>query len=83
MRYPGRLEFVFYGANLIFEEEIPATITNCKSETFVYADYVKVALSQRANIAIAPLEDIPTTTARVQLSSLNIPLQDYRGFIRE
>ena len=59
MKYPGRLEFVFYEANLNFEEEIPATITNCKSETFVYADYVKVALSQRANIAIAPLEDIP------------------------
>ena len=59
MRYPGRLEFVFYGANLEFEESIPAVITNCQSETFVYADYVKVALSQKANIAIAPLEDIP------------------------
>jgi len=59
MKYPGRLEFVFYGANLNFEEDIPATITNCQSETFVYADYVKIALSQKANIAIAPLEDIP------------------------
>ena len=58
MKYPGRLEFVFYGANLNFEEDIPATITNCQSETFVYADYVKIALSQKANIAIAPLEDI-------------------------
>ena len=59
MKYPGRLEFVFYGANLNFEERIPATITNCQSETFVYADYVKVALAQKANIAIAPVEDIP------------------------
>lgn len=59
MKYPGRLEFVFYGANLKFDETIPATITNHQSETFVYADYVKVALSQKANIAIAPLEDIP------------------------
>ena len=59
MKYPGRLEFVFYGANLNFEEDISATITNCQSETFVYADYVKIALSQKANIAIAPLEDIP------------------------
>ena len=59
MKYPGQLEFVFYGANLEFEEDIPATITNCQSETFVYADYVKVALAQKANIAIAPLEDIP------------------------
>ena len=59
MKYPGRLEFVFYGPNLQFEENIPAAITNCQSETFVYADYVKVALSQKANIAIAPLEDIP------------------------
>ena len=59
MKYPGRLEFMFYGANLEFEESIPAVITNCQSETFVYADYVKVALSQKANIAIAPLEDIP------------------------
>jgi glycosyltransferase involved in cell wall biosynthesis len=59
MKYPGRLEFMFYGANLEFAENIPATITNCQSETFVYADYVKVALSQKANIAIAPVEDIP------------------------
>lgn len=59
MKYPGRLEFVFYGANLNFEEDIPVTITNCQSETFVYADYAKIALSQKANIAIAPLEDIP------------------------
>lgn len=59
MKYPGRLEFVFYGANLKFEDDIPATITNCQSETFVYADYVKVALAQKANIAIAPVEDIP------------------------
>ena len=59
MKYPSRLEFVFYGANLEFAESIPATITNCQSETFVYADYVKVALSQKANIAIAPVEDIP------------------------
>lgn len=59
MKYPGLLEFVFYGANLKFEENIPATITNCQSETFVYADYVKVALAQKANIAIAPVEDIP------------------------
>ncbi len=59
MKYPGRLEFMFYGANLEFAESIPATITNCQSETFVYADYVKVALSQKANIAIAPVEDIP------------------------
>lgn len=59
MKYPGRLEFIFYGANLKFEESIPATVTNCQSETFVYADYVKIALSQKANIAIAPLEDIP------------------------
>lgn len=58
-KYPGQLEFVFYGANLEFEEDIPATVTNCQSETFVYADYVKVALSQKANIAIAPVEDIP------------------------
>jgi glycosyltransferase involved in cell wall biosynthesis len=59
MKYPGQLEFVFYGANLEFEEDIPAIVTNCQSETFVYADYVKVALSQKANIAIAPVEDIP------------------------
>lgn len=59
IKYPGRLEFVFYGANLNFEESIPATITNCQSETFVYKEYVKVALAQKANIAIAPLEDIP------------------------
>lgn len=59
MKYPGRLEFVFYGANLEFEENIPATVTNYQSETFVYADYVKIALAQKANIAIAPLEDIP------------------------
>lgn len=59
MKYPGCLEFVFYGANLKFDEFIPATITNYQSETFVFADYVKVALSQKANIAIAPLEDIP------------------------
>ena len=59
MKYPGRLEFMFYGANLEFEENLPATITNCQSETFVFADYVKIALAQKANIAIAPLEDIP------------------------
>lgn len=59
MKYPGRLEYVFYGANLRFEENLPAMVTNCQSETFVYADYVKVALAQKANIAIAPLENIP------------------------
>jgi len=59
MKYPGRLEYMFYGANLKFEESIPATVTNCQSETFVYADYVRVALAQKANIAIAPLENIP------------------------
>ena len=59
MKYPGRLEYMFYGANLKFEENIPAVITNCQSETFVYADYVKIALAQKANIAIAPLENIP------------------------
>jgi len=59
LKYPGRLEFVFYGANLKFDEAIPATITNCQSETFVFADYVQIALAQKANIAIAPLEDIP------------------------
>lgn len=59
MKYPGRLEFMFYGANLDFEESIPATVTNCQSETFVFADYVKIALAQKANIAIAPVEDIP------------------------
>lgn len=59
MKYPGRLEYMFYGANLKFEESIPATIINCQSETFVYADYVKIALAQKANIAIAPLENIP------------------------
>lgn len=58
MKYPDRLEFVFYGANLKFEESIPATITNCQSATFVYEDYVKIALAQKANIAIAPLENI-------------------------
>lgn len=58
-KYPERLEFVFYGANLKFDEPIPATITNYQSETFVFADYVRIALAQKANIAIAPLEDIP------------------------
>ncbi len=59
MKYPGLLEFMFYGANLAFEENIPATVTNHQSETFVFEDYVKIALAQKANIAIAPLEDIP------------------------
>ena len=58
-KYPDQLEFVFYGANLVFEEDIHAKVTNYPSETFVYADYVKIALAQKANIAIAPLEDIP------------------------
>lgn len=59
MKYPGRLEFMFYGANLQLEENIPAVVTNCQSETFVFSDFVRIALAQKANIAIAPLEDIP------------------------
>lgn len=58
-KYPNRLELVFYGANLKIEEHIAAVITNYPSETFVYKDYVKIALAQKANIAIAPLDDIP------------------------
>lgn len=57
IKYPDQLEFIFYGANLELTEPLPVTVTNLKSETYVYADFARVALSQPADIAIAPLED--------------------------
>lgn len=55
--YPDRLEFIFYGANLEVSDPLPATFTHIKSETYVYADFVHIALALSADIAIAPLED--------------------------
>lgn len=57
VKYPDQLEFIFYGANLELPEPLPVTITNLASETYVYADFARVALAQPADIAIAPLED--------------------------
>lgn len=57
LKYPDKLEFIFYGANLELPELLPVTITNLASETYVYADFARVALTQLADIAIAPLED--------------------------
>ncbi len=58
-KYPDQLELVFYGANLDvgFAENLPVSVTNINAETYVYSDFVNIALAQVADIAIAPLED--------------------------
>lgn len=93
LKYPGRLEFVFYGANLTIDESIPAVITNLQSETFIFADYVKIALAQKANIAIAPLEDIPFNHCKSSIkyfeySAMGLPgvysrMTPYSGVVEE
>lgn len=93
LKYPGRLEFIFYGANLTFDGSVPAGITNLPSETYVYADYVKIALAQKANIAIAPLEDIPFNHCKSSIkffeySAMGLPgvfsrVPPYTGVVEE